>query len=54
MHYLIIYQLFMRCRKMGVLTLQPTDMMQTFAAKMAGKPPEFEPLRAIKPPLSDN
>jgi enoyl-CoA hydratase len=34
--------------------LQPTDMMQTFAAKMAGKPPEFEPLRAIKPPLSDN
>ncbi len=34
--------------------LQPTDMMQTFAAKMAGKPPEFEPLRAITPPLSDN
>ncbi|OMH29491.1 crotonase/enoyl-CoA hydratase family protein [Motiliproteus sp. MSK22-1] len=30
---------------------QPTDMMQTFAAKMSGKKPEFESLRAVKPPL---
>lgn len=26
---------------------QPTDMMQTFSAKMAGKPPVFEPLRKV-------
>lgn len=25
---------------------QPTDMLQTFSAKMAGKAPQFEPLRA--------
>lgn len=30
---------------------QPTDMMATFTAKMAGKPAEFESLRAIKAPL---
>jgi enoyl-CoA hydratase len=30
---------------------QPADMMQTFSAKMSGKPPEFEPLRKITPPL---
>ena len=30
---------------------QPTDMMQTFSAKMSGQPPEFESLRKITPPL---
>lgn len=30
---------------------QPTDMLQTFSAKMSGKPAEFETLRAITPPL---
>ncbi len=31
---------------------QPTDMMQTFKAKMAKVSPEFEPLRTIKQPFS--
>lgn len=30
---------------------QPNDMMQTFTAKMSGKAPEFEGLRAITAPL---
>lgn len=30
---------------------QPTDMMQTFSAKMQGKQPEFESLRPIEPAM---
>ncbi|EAR63114.1 crotonase/enoyl-CoA hydratase family protein [Neptuniibacter caesariensis] len=30
---------------------QPNDMMQTFSAKMSGKAPQFEALRAVTPPL---
>lgn len=30
---------------------QPTDMVQTFSAKMAGKAPEYEGLRPVRPPF---
>lgn len=33
---------------------QPTDMMQTFAAKMSGEMPKFEPLRPITSPLKQS
>lgn len=32
---------------------QPNDMMQTFAAKMSGQSPQFEPLRAIVPAMQE-
>ena len=31
---------------------QPEDMMQTFSAKMSGKPAEYKPLRKVKGPFS--
>ncbi len=33
---------------------QPTDMMQTFTAKMSGKPPVFESLRPVKEPFAND
>ena len=32
---------------------QPTDMVQTFTAKMSGKPPEYEALRAKVPAMQE-